>query len=122
MSAPPKRADTADGPPSVGRISGQQRRPRSIWRWRAGRRSRFALDANHNPTARVVIDMQNDFCSEGGCGVDHLGADYTPDCAPMTARFLRNLGIRSIPFTGINTDQCVMHSLTDANFLGNEGF
>ena len=31
---------------------------------------------------------------------------------------LRNLGIRSILFTGVNTDQCVMHSLTDANFLG----
>ena len=31
---------------------------------------------------------------------------------------LRNLGTRSILFTGVNTDQCVMHSLTDANFLG----
>ncbi|HTP95245.1 MAG TPA: cysteine hydrolase family protein [Burkholderiales bacterium] len=31
---------------------------------------------------------------------------------------LRNLGIRSIFFTGVNTDQCVLHSLTDANFLG----
>ncbi|MBY0381378.1 MAG: cysteine hydrolase [Xanthobacteraceae bacterium] len=31
---------------------------------------------------------------------------------------LRNLGIRSIFFAGVNTDQCVLHSLTDANFLG----
>ena len=31
---------------------------------------------------------------------------------------LRNLGIKSILFTGVNTDQCVLHSLTDANFLG----
>jgi nicotinamidase-related amidase len=31
---------------------------------------------------------------------------------------LRNLGVRSILFTGVNTDQCVLHSLTDANFLG----
>lgn len=31
---------------------------------------------------------------------------------------LRNLGIRSILFAGCNTDQCVLHSLTDANFLG----
>ena len=31
---------------------------------------------------------------------------------------LRNLGIRSILFAGVNTDQCVLHSLTDANFLG----
>lgn len=31
---------------------------------------------------------------------------------------LKNLGIRSILFAGVNTDQCVLHSLTDANFLG----
>jgi nicotinamidase-related amidase len=31
---------------------------------------------------------------------------------------LRNLGTKSILFTGVNTDQCVLHSLTDANFLG----
>lgn len=31
---------------------------------------------------------------------------------------LRNLGVRSILFAGVNTDQCVLHSLTDANFLG----
>jgi nicotinamidase-related amidase len=31
---------------------------------------------------------------------------------------LRNLGVRSVLFTGVNTDQCVLHSLTDANFLG----
>ncbi|TYC64314.1 isochorismatase family protein [Rhodobacterales bacterium] len=31
---------------------------------------------------------------------------------------LKNLGVRSILFAGVNTDQCVLHSLTDANFLG----
>lgn len=31
---------------------------------------------------------------------------------------LRNLGTRSILFAGCNTDQCVLHTLTDANFLG----
>lgn len=31
---------------------------------------------------------------------------------------LRNLGIRTALFAGVNTDQCVLHSLTDANFLG----
>jgi nicotinamidase-related amidase len=31
---------------------------------------------------------------------------------------LRNLGTKSIFFAGVNTDQCVLHSLTDANFLG----
>ncbi len=31
---------------------------------------------------------------------------------------LRNLGIRTVLFSGVNTDQCVLHSLTDANFLG----
>jgi nicotinamidase-related amidase len=31
---------------------------------------------------------------------------------------LRNLDIRSILFAGVNVDQCVLHTLTDANFLG----
>lgn len=31
---------------------------------------------------------------------------------------LRNLGIRTVLFTGVNTDQCVLCSLQDANFLG----
>ncbi len=31
---------------------------------------------------------------------------------------LRNLDIRTLLFSGVNTDQCVLHSLTDANFLG----
>jgi nicotinamidase-related amidase len=164
-----------------------------------------------NRTAIIVIDMQNDFCAKGGW-VDYLGADYTPDRAPIAPlqrllpalrdakvpviwvnwgnrpdlanmppnqihlykpkgvgiglgdplpgsgaqvlqkdswaaavvdelkqepqdfkvdkyrisgfwdtpldSILRNLGIRSILFTGVNTDQCVLHSLTDANFLG----
>jgi nicotinamidase-related amidase len=162
-------------------------------------------------TALMIIDMQNDFCSAGGW-VDHLGADYQPDRAPIaplqrllpawrtaggavlwvnwgnradlanmppnqhhlykpTGRgiglgeplpghgarvlqkdswaaavvdelviapgdicvdkhrisgfwdtpldsILRNLGLRTILFAGVNTDQCVMHTLTDANFLG----
>ena len=33
-------------------------------------------------TVLMVIDMQNDFCAGGGW-VDHLGADYTPDRAPI---------------------------------------
>jgi nicotinamidase-related amidase len=162
-------------------------------------------------TAMVVIDMQNDFCSKGGW-VDHVGADYMPDRAPIEplrnllpalrgagvpiiwvnwgnrpdlmnmppnqlhlfkpsgagvglgdplpgsgARvlqkdswaaavvdeleqepgdikvdkhrisgfwdtpldsILRNLGTKTVMFSGVNTDQCVLHSLTDANFLG----
>ncbi|MBS0447788.1 MAG: isochorismatase family protein [Proteobacteria bacterium] len=31
---------------------------------------------------------------------------------------LRNLGTRTVLFSGVNTDQCVMCSLQDANFLG----
>jgi nicotinamidase-related amidase len=31
---------------------------------------------------------------------------------------LRNLGTRSILFAGVNIDQCVLHSLADASFLG----
>ncbi len=162
-------------------------------------------------TAIVVIDMQNDFCTQGGW-VDHIGGNYAadraaiaplqkllpalrangvpvvwvnwgnrPDLANMPPNqihlyknsgsgtglgdplpggrgnvlekdswaaavvdelapaagdirvdkhrisgfwdtpldsILRNLGVRSILFAGCNTDQCVLHSLTDANFLG----
>jgi len=162
-------------------------------------------------TVLMVIDMQNDFCAPGGW-VDHLGADFRPDRAPIAplqgllprwraaggrvvwvnwgnrpdlanmppnqhhlykpqgqgiglgeplpghgARvlqkdswaaavvdeleiaahdicvdkyrisgfwdtpldsILRNLGTRTILFAGVNTDQCVMCTLTDANFLG----
>src|SRR6202035_3266739 len=31
---------------------------------------------------------------------------------------LRNLGVKTVLFSGVNIDQCVLHSLTDANFLG----
>jgi ureidoacrylate peracid hydrolase len=31
---------------------------------------------------------------------------------------IRNLGTRTILFAGVNTDQCVFCTLTDANFLG----
>ena len=151
-------------------------------------------------SAMVVIDMQNDFCTEGGW-VDSLGVDYSPDRKPIKPlqkllpalrkagmpvinmppnqihlykptgtgvglgdpvpgkgepvlqkdswpaavvdelvqepedikvdkyrisgfwdtpldSILRNLGTRTVLFSGVNTDQCVMHSLTDANFLG----
>jgi nicotinamidase-related amidase len=164
-----------------------------------------------NRTLLIVIDMQNDFCTRGGW-VDHLGADVTPDRAPIAPlqrllpawrtaggrvlwlnwgnrpdlanmppnqlhlykpqgtgiglgdplpghgapvlekdswaaavvdeleiastdilvdkhrisgfwdtpldSILRNLDIRTILFAGVNTDQCVMCTLTDANFLG----
>jgi nicotinamidase-related amidase len=162
-------------------------------------------------TAMIVIDMQNDFCAKGGW-VDHLGADYTPDRAPIAPlqkllpalrqaqvpviwvnwgnrpdlmnmppnqlhlykptgqgiglgeplpgsgahvlekdswaaavvdelekapqdinvdkyrisgfwdtpldSILRNLDVKTVLFAGVNTDQCVMCSLQDANFLG----
>lgn len=162
-------------------------------------------------SALIVIDMQNDFCAQGGW-VDHLGADYRPDRAPIEPlrgllpmlraqrvpiiwlnwgnrpdlmnmppnqihlykpsgagiglgeplpdsgahvlekdswaaavvdelrieaedicvdkyrisgfwdtpldSILKNLGCRSLFFAGVNTDQCVLHTLTDANFLG----
>ena len=180
-------------------------RPLSI----ASTPQQLTLDLNR--TVLMVIDMQNDFCSGGGW-VDQLGADYTPDRAPIAPlkrllpawraaggrvvwinwgnrpdlanmpanqhhlykpagagiglgdalpghgahvlekdswaaavvdeleiaaadirvdkyrisgfwdtpldSILRNLGTRSVLFAGVNTDQCVMCSLTDANFLG----
>ncbi|MEO8152491.1 MAG: cysteine hydrolase [Rhizobacter sp.] len=162
-------------------------------------------------TVLVVIDMQNDFCTQGGWA-DHVGSDYAADRAPIAPlnrltpalrrhgvpivwlnwgnrpdlanmppnqihlfkpsgagtglgdplpghgaavlqkdswaaaivdelvvgpqdlrvdkhrisgfldtpldSILRNLGTRTILFAGVNTDQCVMCTLTDANFLG----
>ncbi|MCO5975583.1 cysteine hydrolase [Ideonella oryzae] len=162
-------------------------------------------------TAIVVIDLQNDFCTEGGW-VDHIGGNYQADRAPIGPlqallpalrqagvpvvwvnwgnrpdlanmppnqihlykphghgtglgdplphgrgnvlekgswaaaivdelpvepqdiqvdkyrisgfwdtpldSILRNLGVKTVLFAGCNTDQCVLHSLTDANFLG----
>ena len=43
-----------------------------------------AVTVDLRRTAIIVIDMQNDFCAKGGW-VDHLGADYTPDRAPIAA-------------------------------------
>jgi nicotinamidase-related amidase len=162
-------------------------------------------------SAMIVIDMQNDFCAKDGW-VDKIGADFTPDRAPIKPlqavlpalraagvpiiwvnwgnrpdlmnmppnqlhvfkasgtgfgigdplpgsgapvltkdswaaaivdeleqkpqdikvdkhrisgfwdtpldSILRNLGVKTALFAGVNTDQCVLHSLTDANFLG----
>ena len=31
---------------------------------------------------------------------------------------LRNLNVRALFFGGVNTDQCVLHTLSDAHFLG----
>lgn len=167
------------------------------------------IDLNH--TAIIVIDMQNDFCTEGGW-VDHIGGNFAADRAPIAPlqrllpilraqqvpviwvnwgnrpdlanmpanqhhlykptgqgiglgealpdhgahvlekdswaaavvdelaphpedilvdkyrisgfwdtpldSILRNLGVRTLLFAGVNTDQCVLHTLTDANFLG----
>ena len=36
---------------------------------------------------------------------------------PLDA-ILRNLDVRTLFFGGVNTDQCVLHTLTDAHFLG----
>jgi len=162
-------------------------------------------------SAMIVVDMQNDFCAEGGW-CDYLGADLTPEKAPIGPltrllpvlreagvpiiwlnwgnrpdqanleppvlhifkkaaaapgigepvpgkgapllekdswgaavvdglqplpgdihvdkfrvsgfwdtpldTILRNLGVKTIFFGGVNTDQCVLHTLTDANFSG----
>jgi nicotinamidase-related amidase len=41
---------------------------------------RVTLDLNR--TALLVIDMQNDFCTQSGW-VNHIGGDYRPDHAPI---------------------------------------
>lgn len=162
-------------------------------------------------SAMIVVDMQNDFCAPGGW-VDWLGADLTPERAPIKPlqallpalratgvpiiwlnwgnrpdrknlppttlyvfnsdgngigiggalpgngahllekdswsaavvdeleqlpedikvdkyrisgfwdtpldSILKNLDVKTLFFSGVNTDQCVLHSLTDAHFLG----
>jgi nicotinamidase-related amidase len=187
------------GPPRLPRKLDLHSEPQSI-----------TLDLNR--TALVIIDMQNDFCAEGGW-VDHIGGDYRPDRAPIEPlnrllpvlrqhavpviwvnwgnrpdlanmppnqihlykptgtgiglgdplpgnpdaavlqkdswaaatvdeldvqptdiqvdkyrisgfwdtpldSILRNLDCRTVLFAGVNTDQCVLCTLTDANFLG----
>ena len=54
-------------------------------------------------TAIVVIDMQNDFCTKGGW-VDYLGADYTPDRAPIEPlqRLLPALRTAGVPVIWVN--------------------
>ncbi len=60
--------------------------------------------------------------------VDELAPEATDICVdkhrisgfwdtPLDS-ILRNLGVKSVLFAGVNIDQCVLHSLTDANFLG----
>ena len=54
-------------------------------------------------TAIIIIDMQNDFCAKGGW-VDHLGADYTPNRAPIAPlqRLLPVLRKASVPVIWVN--------------------
>jgi nicotinamidase-related amidase len=60
--------------------------------------------------------------------VDELAPESTDICidkhrisgfweTPLDS-ILRNLGIKTVLFAGVNIDQWVLHSLTDANFLG----
>jgi nicotinamidase-related amidase len=44
------------------------------------RPQRLTLDVARS--AMIVVDMQNDFCAEGGW-LDHLGADFSPNRAPI---------------------------------------
>src|ERR1700722_4389041 len=51
-------------------------------------------------TAIIVVDMQNDFCAPGGW-VDNLGADLSPERAPIAPlraglRALRRAGVRVV--------------------------
>ncbi|MCR8657820.1 cysteine hydrolase [Paenibacillus sp. T3-5-0-4] len=54
-------------------------------------------------TALVVIDMQNDFCSEGGW-LDHIGADYNPARRPIDPlnALLPELRIHNVPIIWVN--------------------
>ena len=54
-------------------------------------------------TAMLIIDMQNDFCTEGGW-VDHLGFDYSPDRQPIAPlqRLLPELRRAGVPIVWVN--------------------
>tara|TARA_R110000851_G_scaffold27350_3_gene76871 strand:+ start:6647 stop:7468 length:822 start_codon:yes stop_codon:yes gene_type:complete len=78
------------------------------------------LDSNGAPV------LQKD--SWAAAVVDELAPDASDICVdkyrisgfwdtPLDS-ILRNLGVKSVLFAGVNIDQCVLHSLTDANFLG----
>lgn len=58
-------------------------------------------------------------------GLDKKPGDISVDKYRMSGfwdtpldSILRNLGVKTVLFTGVNTDQCVLCSLQDANFLG----
>ena len=54
-------------------------------------------------TAIIVIDMQNDFCTQGGW-VDHIGGDYRPDRKPIEPlqRLLPALRSAGVPVIWVN--------------------
>jgi len=55
-------------------------------------------------SAMIVVDMQNDFCAPGGW-VDWLGADLTPDRAPIPhlQRLLPALRTTGVPIIWLNS-------------------
>jgi nicotinamidase-related amidase len=56
-----------------------------------------------NRSAMIVVDMQNDFCAEGGW-CDHLGADLAPERAPIAPlqRLLPVLRGAGVPIIWLN--------------------
>lgn len=63
--------------------------------------------------AAVVDELEK---KEGDISVDKHRISGFWD-TPLDS-ILRNLGVKTLLFAGVNTDQCVMCSLQDANFLG----
>jgi nicotinamidase-related amidase len=86
-------------------------------------------------TARIIIDMQTEFCGPGGY-VDAMGYDLSLTRAPIEPiidkpgkgsfyatdleLLLRTRGIENLLLTGITTDVCVHTTMREANDRGFE--
>ena len=75
-------------------------------------------------TALLIVDMQNDFCHPAGW-LASIGVDTGPACKPIAGfwdtaldSILRNLGLTTLLFVGVNLGQSVPHTMADASFLG----
>jgi nicotinamidase-related amidase len=61
------------------------------------------ITLNLRKTAIIIVDMQNDFCSQGGW-LDYIGVDYTPARAPIEPlnRLLPALRSADVPVIWLN--------------------
>ena len=73
----------------------------------------FRVLEKDSPSAALVAELA---VQPGDVQVDKYRISGFWD-TPLDS-ILRNLEITTLLFTGVNIDQCVLHTLTDAGFLG----